>query len=237
MFSSSEEKLANQIMRSILAFAPSRRPQYLREQSLIFIPEESLDNQPAATINLGSFFSDWNSLSRTERTAYIDDIVEATLSAPMDSIDQRLASLRLRARTLEELHYRDQNPATATNLTHTLYGNGPLLLELVENSETHVKLVTSDVLDTLSINADEAFNMAAAAHRRETDANQWQSIGDVWMSNYQDDFDFSRLMITASESIFPFSDKDVIAYVPSHSVCVITNQTDAHTLEQLVSCL
>jgi len=235
MFSNSEEKLANQVMKSILAFDPNCQPEYVKDQSLIFIPESDSENRSAATINLSSLFSEWKKLPRSEQTQQIDEVVEATLNIPSESADQRLANLRLRARTQEELSYRNQNPATASDFANTQYGNGSLVLELVENAETLVKIVTSDILDELSISADDAYAMAAAAHRRETDANQWQEIGDVWMSNYQDDFDFARLVITGGDTHFPFNGDTVIAYAPSHSVCLITNNQDAHALEQLVS--
>ncbi len=235
MLTYTEAKLANQIIKSISLVDPNCRPLYLEEQSLIFIPERTLQDQSSTTITLENLFNEWKNLSKKDRAECIEELVNATLNPPALSVDERLANLRLRVRTLEELSYRQNSPATGTQSSPLLYGNHGMALELVEDSESHIRIASEDSLEELSITTGDAFKMAVAAHRRQTDATQWQSIGDVWMSNYHDDYDFTRLLIAGNENRFPFEGHKVIAYAPSHSVCLITNQEDAQSLEMLVS--
>jgi len=144
-----------------------------------------------------------------------------------------MAKLRLRARTVEEISNRQLMPFEQ-EIKQTLYEKGAMVLELVEDSETTVSLVTLDNLDAMQLDKAQALKMASAAMIRETGANQWKAIGQLWYSTYSDDYDFARLIAAGEDAHLPFSNGTAVAYAPSHAVCVVSNQPTATNLEHMI---
>ncbi|MEX2495756.1 MAG: hypothetical protein WD448_06690 [Woeseia sp.] len=75
--------------------------------------------------------------------------------------------------------------------------------------------------------------MAAAKIRRCTDEDQCEKIAEsIWMSKYQDDYYFARLVAVEDFGRFPF-DEPPIVFAPSHSICLLTNSSDADVVSKM----
>ena len=146
--------------------------------------------------------------------------------------DQLASSFALRVRTPVELRLRDQQLAIRSEhgLETVTFGDGPIVLELVADREEMVSIVTKGQLEDAAIEVDDAYRMAAAALARATHDGRWKKLADdIWVSAYDDDYDFARLVAAGPDGRLPFASAPRV-FAPSHSVCLATSAEDDATL-------
>jgi len=237
MFAYTLKKLANDIQKIALEIDPDSNPQYLEDDASVTLRHEQCDPGDRVVIYLGNIFQQAKNLSRADRRKNIRALLESTLSTAEQTPDAWMASLRLRARTPEEIVYRRQYEMLngASSFDPVTYGDDQIVLELVADSTNYIALVFDAQLDKVELSREQGFKMAAAALVRATDSAQWHGESGIWASCYSDDYDFARLLAAGANSRLPFTGDQPVVFAPSHSVCMITNRDDAETISTMLN--
>lgn len=236
MFKYTEKKFAKELGRVAESIDPSLKYEYLPDtREVKLTPTEDGVDGPY-TVFLGNIFLKVSGLPRNQRRPAIEAFLQEILKPKELSPDEIMESLALRVRTEFEIGFR--------NLHIELMGHEPppsiavrrgnLLVEIVCDREESISLARKDDLEEIGVSAEEAFRMAAAKIRRGTDEDQWESVDEsIWISRYQDDYDFARLVAAEDFGKFPFAGAPIV-FAPSHSICLATGSTDRSVLMKMV---
>ena len=234
-FQYNKKKLAKEIIQILNEFLDKPECHYKSETQEVRYKTTSDDNEHNI-IFLGNIFNKVKHLKKNQRL----ETLRATLGAavgdkrflPQDFIN----SLMLRARTPFEINIRDLHFQQSADKfgDWVLYGNGEIILELTSDNTETVQITTSKDLKEHELSSDEAYKIAAAKLHRQTDNSQWEQIDEaIWISTYEDDYDFARLLVNPEFNRFPFEAAPVI-YAPSHTICLITNNTTQKVLKKVI---
>lgn len=236
MFKYTEEKLANDIGKVAQSIDPNFSHSYEPDEREVTLTSAYENADGEFTIYLGNIFLRVSQMPRKERLGLIESLLRDLLTPKAMSANDFMASLALRVRTAFELDIRNRQSTIDgyKPLTSVSYRRGDLAVELVCDGDEMVSVTRPDDLEKFAITKDEAIRMAAAKIRRATDQDQWEQINEaVWISTYQDDYDFTRLVAAEDNLRFPFAEPPVV-FAPSHSICLITNSTDADILSTMI---
>lgn len=235
MYAYSEKKLAKDLTRAARAINTDLEPEYNAERQSLNLYRASEPDAPPYSIFLGNLFLKVRSRSRADRKAIIEDFVEQMLNPPELSRDEMLASLAIRARTHFEVNFRNRLiELQAEPPDFVLEVIGDMLGEIVSDRDEVVQTVTLDHLEELETTKEEAVKIARARLIGATDEYQWtQTADNVWVSTYEDDYDFARVLADPAHARFPFDGKPII-FAPSHSVCLVTGNQDPQTLDAMI---
>ena len=235
MFAYSEKKLAKDIGRIARRLDSGLSSTYDPQSRSVDLHRVSDGEAAPYNIYLGNLYLKLKDMTRTQRSESIEAFLTEVLFPKELTADELIAALALRARTRFELELRRNLMAIGGSPFETVvYGDGDLLLELVADGDESIMSVSPDKLSEASISVDDAYKTAAATLIRATDENQWMQISEhVWASAYEDDYDFSRLVVAGSSARFPF-DGTAVAFVPSHSVCLVTDKPNGAVLTEMI---
>jgi len=235
MFSYTKKKLAKEIIKSISLFYPNSVAKYEAADDQVVVKSKGTDDDFTAKIYLQNLFQQCKGLSRAQRQERINQTVSENLVREERSIDDRIQHLRLRARTPEIIAYQKAMlAADGISFSATTFGSQGMMVELVEDSKTQVAGVSEEALQELGLNKEEAFKIAVAAHVRESNSDSWEPVENIWISKYQDDYDFARLIAAGTNVMLPFEISDVVLFAPTHSDCIISNKHDSDTLQRMI---
>ena len=235
MFGYSEKKLAKDIGRIAKRLDSGLSVTYDPGSRSVDLHRVSDTEAAPYNIYLGNLYLKLKDMTRSQRSESISAFLTEVLFPKELTADELIAALALRARTRFEMELRRSLMAIGGVPFETItYGDGDLVLELVADGDESIMSVSPDRLSEASISAEDAYKTAAATLVRATDENQWAQISEhVWASAYEDDYDFSRLVTAASSVRFPFEGAPV-AFVPSHSVCLVTDTPSGPVLAEMV---
>ena len=235
MFGYSEKKLAKDIGKIAKRLDSGLSSTYDPQSRSVDLHRVSDGEAAPYNIYLGNLYLKLKDMTRSQRSESIEAFLTEIMFPKELTADELIAALALRARTRFELALRRNLMAIGGVPFETVaYGDGDLLFELVADGDESIMSVSPDKLSEASISADDAYKTAAATLVRATDESQWTRISDhVWMSTYEDDYDFSRLVAAGSSVRFPFDGVPVV-FAPSHSVCLATDTPRGPVLAEMI---
>ena len=211
---------------------PLLKHTYLPQSHEVKLVSTDDDSGSPFSVFLENIFPKVSMLPRKGRIQTIEALLREVMKPTELSPDELMESLALRIRTDFQIENR--------NLREELVGHeapppilkrrGELQIEIVFDRDETISIARPDDLAKIGVSEDEAFRMATAKIRRITGNDQWKKIDEsIWMSRYQDDYDFARLVAAEEFGRFPF-DGPPIVFAPSHSVCLATDSTDTEVL-------
>ncbi len=236
MFKYTEKKLAKDVGKVAASIDASLQWAYLPDTREVTLTPSGDETDGPYTIFLGNLFLKVSTLPKKDRLVSIEAFLRDALTPKEMSPEELMGSLALRVRTEFEVDFRNRHielmghePPPSISVRR-----GELLVEVVSDNDESVSVARSDDLAEIDVSEDEAIRMAAAKIRRATDQEQWERNEEsIWISNYQDDYDFARLVAAEDYGSFPFSASPIV-FAPSHSICLVTDNSDAETLAQMV---
>lgn len=236
MFKYTEKKLARDIGRVAESIDPSMSWEYLPASREVKLTSGDNNTSAPCTVFLGNLFLKVSELARKDRIPTIEAFLTELLTPRELSPAEILESLALRVRTEFELDLRGRHLALlghdAPPSAH--FRRGDLVVEIVSDREESVSVARTDDLAEIGVNADEAFRIAAAKLRRATGEEQWEAVDNsIWLSRYQDDYDFARLVAAEDAVKFPFDGMPIV-FAPSHSICLASSSAHPDVLTRMV---
>ncbi len=238
MFRYTEKKLAKDIGRIAKYIDPSLVIEYKPEarEVTLSVEERGRDKAPTS-IFLGNIFMKMKELGRKERAPSIERLLNELLSPRVFDPDDFMNSLAIRVRTDFEISLRKKMMASKgyeqTDLS--LFRIGEALLELISDNEESISTVKNEDIEKAGITKEEGLRIAGAALVRATGLDQWEQVEPhIWMSTYQDDYDFARIVAADDNVRIPF-DGNPIFFAPSHSICLVTDQGTDETLLRMIA--
>ena len=187
-------------------------------------------------IYLGNLFNKTKTMSLDERREHIEHFVNEAVNQNSINIDLLKEQMYYRLRTKEEISNREIYLQSSKNdFKQFLSGSvGDLNLELVIDQNTTVRTPTSEMLTELGLSEKDLFDLAHKNMIRVTRNDGWKQLGNnIWQSNYHDDYDGSRMVSLYPEIPLPFSGIPV-AFMPSHSICLITEEKNTEALQSMI---
>jgi len=235
LFGYSEKKLARDIGKIAKRLDSGLSSTYDPQSRSVDLHRVSDGEDAPYNIYLGNLYLKLKDMTRSQRSESIEAFLTEVLFPKELTADELIAALALRARTRFELELRGNLMAIGGVPFETVaYETGDLVLELVADGDESIMSVSPDKLSDASISAEDAYKTAAATLVRATNESQWTQISEhVWASAYEDDYDFSRLVAAGSSARFPF-DGAPVAFVPSHSVCLVTSNPSGPVLAEMI---
>ncbi|MCP4193832.1 MAG: hypothetical protein GY768_24755 [Planctomycetaceae bacterium] len=232
MFKYTEKKFAKDVGKVAKSIDPSLEYTYLPEMREVKLTSPDDDSVGPFTVFLGNIFLKVSELPKKERLPTIEAFLREVITPTELSPDELLESLALRVRTDFEIDFRNRHIELMGHEAPPSISmrRGELLVEVVSDRDESVSIARSDDLAEIGVSEDEAVRLATAKIRRITGDDQWEKIdGSIWISRYQDDYDFARLVAAEDFGQFPFKGKPIV-FVPSHSICLATDSTDTDVL-------
>lgn len=235
MFGYSEKKLAKDIMRIAARLDPELSGRYAADTLTVSFFRSSDPDTTSHSVFLGNLYNKVKDMKSRDREDALQRFMSDALNPRELSSDELIASLALRTRSPFELNLRRQILKAHGDIPEGVcFGSGELLLELVSDGAESISTISQDDLAAHGISTEEAYKTAVATLNRATDHDQWiVADRDIWVSTYQDDYDFARLIVAGEHAKLPF-DGPVVLFSPSHSVCLVTNKPDADTLTRMI---
>ena len=232
MFKYTEKKFAKDVGKVAESIDPSLEYTYLPETREVKLTSPDDDSGGPFTVFLGNIFLKVSELPRKERRPTIEAFLREVMTPTELSPDELMESLALRVRTDFEIDFRNRHIELMGHEAPPSISirRGELLVEVVSDRDESVSIARSDDLAEIGVSEDVAVRMATAKIRRGTGDDQWEKIDDsIWISRYQDDYDFARLVAAEDFGQFPFKGKPIV-FAPSHSICLATDSTDTDVL-------
>ncbi len=189
------------------------------------------------SVFLGNLRNKCLDMTKQDREQFLSDFLSHAFNPKDLSKEEFVEHANLRARTSEEISLKkvilgQQDGSYLPLLLH----KGELALELVADSDTAVQSITLDTLKSLDISENEAVDIAWGNLSKYTPNTEeiWEQIDQhIWAMKFSDDYDSARLVAFGSQLKLPIKDK-IIAFMPSHSVCLITDREDEDILAKMI---
>ena len=236
VFKYSEKKLAKEIQNEVKLIDPTLKCTYLpAEREVVFTKLDDGTYGPSSLF-LGNIFLNVSKMPKKERIELVRSFVGDSLAPQELSADETMASLVLRTRTDFELYFRNRNLAIRGHdpSPSIAVSRGEFLVEVVADGDKTLSVPKPSDLSEIGVTEEEAFRIAVAKTRRVTDEDQWEEIEEsIWVSRYQDDYDFARLVAAEEKAKYPF-DGQPIVFAPSHSICLATDNENAAVLTRMI---
>ena len=235
MFKYTEKKLARDIEKAAKKINPDFRSVYLPENREVNLSLPGEDDSETRTFFLGNLFLKFSKMSRIERRGSIESYLRDSLIDKELSPDEWMASLALQVRTKFEIEHRNRHIELKRKPPQSiLFERGQLVVEVVTDSTETMAITQVDDLVKMGVTREEAIRIATAAIRRSTHPDQWENVGEsIWVSSYQDDYDFARLVIADEDLRFPFAGTPIV-FSPSRSICLATDSANADVLSKMI---
>jgi hypothetical protein len=231
-----EKKCAKDIGKVAESIDPSLKHTYLPQSREVKLVSTNDDTGRPNMVFVGNIFLTVSKLPRKQRLRTIEALLREVMTPTELSPDELMESLSLRVRTDFEIEFRIPHEEQMGQEAPPPISKrrGELQLEVVFDREETIAIARPDDLAEIGVSEDEAVRMATAKIRRATDGNQWDKFHEsIWMSRYQDDYDFARLVAAEDFGRFPF-DGPPIVFAPSHSICLATDSTDTEVLLKMM---
>lgn len=151
-------------------------------------------------------------------------------------------NLLMRNRTAEEFSQRQimMNPGDKKNenpFEPIIIAKGEMLFEPVLDLDNAVQPMNVQTMREHGFAFDEFVQIATQNLLKITPEDKdihWERIADnIWISKMQDDYDAARLFLFPDKISLPVQGA-LIAYAPSHAVCLVTTNTDDATLKHMI---
>lgn len=187
-------------------------------------------------VYLGNIYNAVKYMAETDRIAFVDEFLEASVNAidEQEPIDKQ--KLRLRLRTPTEISNRNiylQNLSDDQKIPKIINQEfGPFLIEVVVDGVNHLRPLPEDDLEGLGLTATSAHKIALENTAKYV--QKWVKLeSSLWVTDVEDDYDCVRLAVLGD---VPSKTKleDLIVFMPSHSVCLVTTSEKAAKIQSMI---
>jgi hypothetical protein len=202
-------------------------------------PPEGYSGEHDYKIFLGNLRNRAQDMGREERHQFIREMIMTFTDRSEITAEELKANLFLRARTGTELSLRNILLASpdAKPSTPAAINRGDIILEVVMDIPNGVRMVDQETLTEHEVTLEDGVNLAATNLLRitpDSGDDLWEKIDEnVWISKPHDDYDAARLFTFPEQMRLPFKGK-AAAYVPSHSIVLITDKRDEATFKTMM---
>ncbi len=234
----STDDFASDMLTALSEYYPDVPFNYDSKTDMI-TPSDHYEGDHQFRFFLGNLRNRTLDMGTEDRTAFIREFILSVTDSSEVTEEELKANLFLRARTPSELLMREilLNDQREKPSTVGAVQRGDLILETVLNLPLGVSMVDIETLAEHKFDLDKSINMAANNLLRVTPEKSediWERVdNDIWISKLNDDFDAARLISFPEEMRMPF-EGPVTAFVPSHSIALITNSSDDEVLGKMV---
>lgn len=199
------------------------------------------ENGDGPRMFLGNLRSRTQDMSESDREAFIRTFLGHVSQETEITPEILRASLLMRNRTPEEFSNRqitmtpikDEDP-----FEPVIIARDEMLFETVLDFDNALQPMTVENMREQGFKFDEFVQLAGQNLLRMTPENthdHWELIAeDIWISKLNDDYDAARLFLFPEQLSLPIQGP-LIAYAPSHAICLITTQTNSDTLNQMIT--
>ncbi|MGB0906263.1 MAG: hypothetical protein ACPGVT_02125 [Maricaulaceae bacterium] len=232
----SMDDLAAEILDVLKSYFPNDVYLYHPETKMIEKTGVKEGEDFGLKISLPNTFNRIKSDSPEARHEYLSRLIgQMTEDKPQDTEDFK-SHIYYRVRTAEEMANRalymkgmgakDYNPLAAEI--------GDLRLEYVRDMQDTVSLLSSDDFETHALSAADAAQITQDNMIDVTSNATWQAQDGFWISPFNDDYDAARVISLHPRGKLPF-EGDPIVFMPSHSICLVTDTFDADILAKMAA--
>ena len=189
---------------------------------------------------LGNIFNAVKDMSPEDRETYLEDFFKTGKLSSSDLTLETLKSFLLtRVRTSSELGLRDfilsSMSSEAKNREFFSVKIGELFFDLTVDYGSSLSTPPKSDLINAGGGDEAVLDIALQNLKKISQGVHWQKVSPhIWYSTYEDDYDAARLVCLYPEYDLPDGVNNPIAYMPSHSDCLITDKDDPETLALLI---
>ena len=232
-----EDSLVGEVRGLLNEFYPDTALTYNSETDT-FEPDD--ENGDGPRMFLGNLRSRTQDMSESDRLAFMRSFLGHVSQETEITPEILRESLLMRNRTPEEFSNR-QIMMTPTNdedpFESIIIAKGEMLFEPVLDLDNALQPMTVDIMRKHGFAFDEFIQLASQNLLKvtpEKTTEHWELIAEnIWISKLNDDYDAARLFLFPEQLSLPI-EGPLIAYAPSHAICLITGQTDSETLRQMI---
>ena len=226
------EKLASEVIEISQKHYPDDQFNYDKKMNEVI----SVSGDSPKTF-LGNIFNVVKDMSTEDRNAYLEDFFETVKHTSDELTLETLKSfLFMRVRTSAELGLRDLvlSPRMEDKEFFTV-GIGQLFFDLTVDYGSSLSTPPKSDLINAGGGSETVLDMALQNLKAISKGTHWEEVcPHIWYSTYEDDYDAARLVCLYPEYDLPDGVNNPIAYMPSHSDCLITDKDDPETLALMV---
>lgn len=112
---------------------------------------------------------------------------------------------------------------------------GALSFDLVIDNNNNIVTPQRSELIKDGFEGSDALNLALENLKLVSNDSGWRELQPhIWVSDYRDDYDAARLVSLFPDCKLPF-DGNPIVFMPSHSICLITDNPKADVLQAMIA--
>jgi hypothetical protein len=230
VFQFTEKKLSKLVIRELQIVEPGINTTYDANNSEVNYGDNG-------NIYLGNIFNIIKELPRKDRAQYVKKFIQETRSTDTElDANDLLQTVVPRLRTTAGISIRDIHCKRLGNLEKldvpTSEFANPLRIELVIDNENTVSSVLGEDLKKADLSFEEALNYAVANLARCSDNTFELVYPGTYYSQFNDDFDSARMMLTDAINALEINGQPV-AFIPSHKTLWITGSFDSESINKL----
>jgi uncharacterized protein YtpQ (UPF0354 family) len=191
LFKYTEKKCAQEIIKAINKHDPESKPVYEPARHRIV-------SDDAKVINLANIYNKAQTLTKSERREYIDELIERVTSNAKFTYDNSAHLLVPRLKTkaeieLRHLHALEGSSQGFRQLSYDFTDN--YIMELGIDGENSITVVNEDTLESLKLSKEEAFAIALKNLYSISESPFKEVSKGLYISKYSDDHDAIRILL------------------------------------------
>jgi len=235
-----QDEVSDEVTISQAAFAAEvidlLRSQYT-DRAFEYDPEQDeidvtiiSDNSSGGHLYLGNIYNQLKFSSQAERILFVKEFYDESYSEDKLSADEIKSNLLLRLRMPAEMSNR--KIYLGADFESDTRISGGFEIEIVLDSSRAVASMNSEKFSESGLKWADAFDIARK-NLAKLPKQEWIEEGNIYVSSVQDDYDCARLVVLGD---LPknVDIKDVVAFMPSHSVCIITDKPSAQNIMTII---
>lgn len=232
LFKYTESKCAKDIIKTLKKISPSLNPIYEPKENQVQYKHNGKDG----FVYLGNIYNHLKSKSKQERFEYLHSFISSSLEESEityeNSADLLIPRLKSKAEISNRLMHISRLDATPPSYFTSEFTNS-FAWELGIDTGASIKIVSSDILEQLTLTNEEAMAIAKKNLFSISDNNMFREIEKgVYLSRYEDDHDAARILMTDVISRLEVNGYP-IAFVPAAKALLICGSEDVTILNNI----
>lgn len=232
LFKYTESKCAKEIIKTLKKIALDTNPIYEPKENQVKYKQNGKDG----FVYIGNIYNHLKSKSKQERYQYLHSFISSSLEENEityeNSAHLLIPRLKSKAEVANRLMYinsLDAKPPTYFTSEFT----SSFVWELGIDTGATVKIVSSDILEQLTLTKEEAMAIAKKNLFSISENNFFEEIEKgLYLSRYNDDHDAARILMTDVISRLDVNGNP-IAFVPSPNILLICGSEDVTILNNI----
>ena len=232
-----EERFVGEVRTLLKDYYPNTELTYNSETDTFAPTDVSIDSP---RLFLGNLRPRTEDMSKSDRESFIRTFLAQVSQETDITPDMLRENLVMRNRTPEEFSHRQISMTPMGDeeaFEPIIIAKGEMLFEPVLDFDNALQPMNMKIMREQGFAFDEFVQLAGQNLLRQTPVDigdHWERIAEnIWISKLNDDYDAARLFLFPEHLALPVKGS-LIAYAPSHAVCLITTNTDAETLGQMI---